>query len=71
MVVWASLYSVGGFVTMWIERSIMSTDYAEEKKNNIIVQRENIIKEERIWVRCYDLGYYYICFNLGLFDYAY
>ena len=39
----------------------------EERKNNIIVQRENITKEERIWVRCYDLGYYQ--FNFGaIFD---
>jgi hypothetical protein len=33
---------------MQIEKSIMSTDYAEEKKKNIIAQRESIIKEERI-----------------------
>jgi hypothetical protein len=48
VVVWASLYSVGGSVTMWIERSIMSTDYAEEKKSSIIALKENTIKEERI-----------------------
>jgi len=33
---------------MQTERSIMLADYAEEKKSSIIVQRENITKEERI-----------------------
>jgi hypothetical protein len=48
VVVWASLYSVGGSVTMWIEKSIISADYAEEKRSLTIALKENTIKEERI-----------------------